>query len=274
MLGVRRFGIATFGNLPTLPRTAVRGRPALTAGDHDVTDDSAFFAAHGVRRTYPPALRYPEARLQATIAALKKLGMDPTKALRRWPKLWSVDPECWEERLVVLRELDLGVGKIVAMCPSILSLSPRTLRVKTESLSKMGLNVSKVVSFCPHALTLSEDHICRTLAFLDGVGLDGVRVVNSVPAVLCYSVDIKLRPIFHFFTVRMARSVIEVSKFPACFCYSLNGRLIPRHDFAVLHHKQHLSLPMLFSTPDVRFLKAMGQTPASYHTFLTRDLRE
>jgi hypothetical protein len=217
---------------------------------------------------HPPALRYNPERIRATIAALEAVGVDYTKALNRWPILWSSDPGCWGDRMAVLRELGLDAAKVVTSSPSALSHPPDTLRAKIQALQATGLDVSKVVRHCPSVFGYGTDRIRSTLAFLDGVGLDGVRIVNAVPAILCYSVDAKLRPIVNFVTTTMGRNVTELSRHPACFCFSLNGRLVPRYQFAVLHDKQTLSLNMLFGTTDVRFQQAMGQPRAVFVDFL------
>lgn len=62
----------------------------------------------------------------------------------------------------------------------------------------------------PWVLKKGSDRIRHILAFLDGVGLGGVRLANAFPAVLGCSVDTKLRPVVHFVTLTMGRSVTEL----------------------------------------------------------------
>jgi len=276
----RRYSLsAAFASVLTRPPTAFGARAASggTRPKPDRADTVALLIAHGmntgrIRRMYPAALRYDPSRILATIAALKALGVDSLKALDRNPRLLAYRSGCWEERLAVLRELNLDVAKVVAACPVVVGLPPGTLRTKAEALRGMGLNVTRVLRHFPHAFTYSEDRIRRTLVFLDGVGLDPVRVVNASPTVLSYKITTKLQPTVDFVTVTMGRNITELYKHSACFGYSLTGRLIPRHRFAVLHQKQHLSLSSLFGSTDDRFAKAFGQHLAVYREFVAQCL--
>jgi len=235
-------------------------------------DASAVFATHGVdvdrvRRMYPPALRYDSIRILTTIDALKALSVDHAKALDRNPRVWSYHPQGWDERLAVLQRLKLDDAKIIVTCPSLLGLPPGTLRAKVEALQGMGLDATKVVRHCPNSLTFCEERIRGTASFLDSVGLDGVRVINACPTIL-NSKATKLQPVVHFVTATIGRTVTVLHKYPARFRYSLNGRLVPRYQFAVLHHKDHLSLGALFTPNDERFAKTMGQPLTAYREFV------
>jgi len=126
----------------------------------------------------------------------------------------------------------------------------------------------------PTVFNCSEIRIRNTLDFLNSVGLDGVRIVNAYPSVLCFCVDTKLRPVVHFVTIVMGRDVRALQKNPACLGFSLHGRLIPRYQFAILHHKQHLSLGTLFNTADERFVNSLPQSLGAYRDFVAEYRRE
>jgi hypothetical protein len=232
-------------------------------------------AAHGVevarvRRLYPHALRYPPARILATITALKDAKVDHVKALHRAPRLLGMDPQSWEARFAVFRELNLNPVKAISTCPSLLCQPSATLRFHLDALSHLGLDAVQVVRLCPSVLNYSGDRIRGTLDYLHGLGLDSVRFVNRRPGVLCFRVDTKLKPIVHFVTVEMGRDIAELQHNPACLSLSLDRRLRPRYAFAALHSKQMLGLSTLFFTSDLRFAKSIGRPLAEYEDWLSK----
>jgi hypothetical protein len=258
----------------------------LTGSAFDITypkteyaDAAEAMAAHRidlerVRRFYPPALRYPPARILHTIAALKELNVDYAKALNRWPHLCSSLPEHWEDRLTILRGMNLDVAKMVTSYPAIVSHLPDTLRAKVEALSRMGLDAAKVVRLCPTVFCYTENRLRGTLSFLDGVGLNGVQIVNAVPVVLSCSVDTKLRTIVQFVTVEMARDIKELQRSPEVFTRSLERRLRPRYAFATLHSKQCSSMGVLFVYTDRRFSLHVGQPLHVYQAWLSQHFQK
>jgi len=269
-----------FVKLPQRIRLATAVRLwAASGSDGPKLDATGILAAHGidldrVQHQYPHALRYDPVRIFATIAALNAVEVDSVKALNRWPQLWKIDPRGWEERFAALREMNIDAMKVFKGCPSILSFPADTLRAKMKALSAMGFDVEKVVKRCPTVFSCSEIRIRNTLDFLNSVGLDGVRIVNAYPSVLCFCVDTKLRPVVHFVTIVMGRDVRALQKNPACLGFSLHGRLIPRYQFAILHHKQHLSLGTLFIIADERFVNSLPQSLGAYRDFVAEYRRE
>jgi hypothetical protein len=249
--------------------------------DHTVSQDFSraadVFEVHGldvarVQHVYPSALQYAPCRILATIAALKQIPVDPVKTLNRWFMVCGIPPERWDDRLDVFRDLNVDIARLVELYPQILGFPANTLRAKVSALELMRLDPRKVAKRCPTAFGHTDERLRGKLTYLDSLGLGGVRVVHTYPTVLSLH-ETKLRATVDFVTVEMGRDVKELRQYPSCFGFSIVRRLRPRHEFARLHHRSHLSLGRLFSYSDTRFAHSMGQPLADYQQWLSNRLR-
>lgn len=201
-----------------------------------------------------------ERSLPERVAFLLENGVPEHKLgtlVRKAPQVLELGVErTLQPRVDFLKGLGLtneAVGKVISREPSLLIAREQACQRRVNFLSSEGFSnddIVKLVCSHPAVLRYTVEALRERLDFLHAAGMSTEEVVKTATGfagIFSLSVERSLKPKLEYLTSELLRDVHSVVSYPSFWSLSLDGRIRPRHLYALSYGGPWLETePMAF----------------------------